>query len=421
MTRVLIWPDIYKEQGHIYPCIALAKTLKDASYSVRFMGIKDCESVVTDYKGEFVTILSDIYPAGHTYENRMEPLNQRWKPHHLLPIATGALSSVFTGPNAPHLLISGYLTGLETLLVHYLYGVPFVLITTFLRHPQDSPAVLAKAKLLNMPRPVAQKLIDTVVPVAKRGMGFDDFIEPLREAKEMIPCPKAFDFADRDWKHDDSTVSMVEPMVERAPLDGSVYTPKEPITVPEGKRLLFATSGSQVRDYEDRARVFFKALIEMMQTQGMDQYYLVIAAGSWLYPALTKEYNADSTTNSTLPSNVVLRDWVSQLDILGSASAAFIHGGLATIKEAIWEKVPIVIVPHGKDQVDNAMRIRRAGLGVVSKIEALNPLNLRKLLTRATADTWIRQNLVKMQATFVAAEHQSPKASLTLVSGVVPP
>lgn len=34
-----------------------------------------------------------------------------------------------------------------------------------------------------------------------------------------------------------------------------------------------------------------------------------------------------------------------------------------TIKESIWEQVPIVIVPHGKDQPDNATRIRRNGLG----------------------------------------------------------
>ena len=47
MSRVIIWPDIYKEQGHWLPYINLAKTLKDAGYTtVEFMGIPDTQSIV---------------------------------------------------------------------------------------------------------------------------------------------------------------------------------------------------------------------------------------------------------------------------------------------------------------------------------------------------------------------------------------
>ena len=63
------------------------------------------------------------------------------------------------------------------------------------------------------------------------------------------------------------------------------------------------------------------------------------------------------------------------------ADVAFMHGGLATIKESIWEQVPIVIVPLGKDQRDNALRIKRSGVGVAAEVADLSPHDLRKLLT----------------------------------------
>jgi UDP:flavonoid glycosyltransferase YjiC (YdhE family) len=77
MAKITIWPDIYKEQGHWLPCVTLAKTLGDVGHTVRFMGIPDCNPVVSPYHALFDTVLSDIYPAGYTFENKLEPLDQR--------------------------------------------------------------------------------------------------------------------------------------------------------------------------------------------------------------------------------------------------------------------------------------------------------------------------------------------------------
>src|SRR5262245_5337719 len=116
------------------------------------MGIPDCESIVKPYgAGIFRTVLDTVYPPGYSVENKLEPIDQRWKPHHLLPITRGALDSVFTNANGnqvPSLLVSGYFTALETLMISYRYNIPFVIITTYLRHPSDDPAIHAKTKLL---------------------------------------------------------------------------------------------------------------------------------------------------------------------------------------------------------------------------------------------------------------------------------
>jgi UDP:flavonoid glycosyltransferase YjiC (YdhE family) len=423
-TNVMIWPDLYKEQGHWLPCINLAHSLQAAGYTVEFMGIPDTQSIVTPYGAPFTPILGDIYPPGYSLENKLEPFDQRWKPAHLFPIARrGALDFIFKNrPTAaqPNLLVSGYFTALETLMISRLYNIPFVLITTFLRHPSDLPSLHAKTKLLYMPKDVSRALIDAVVGVDAAGMSIDDFVAPLDAANrpEIIPCPKEFDFTDPDWQHR-ATTTYVEPMIVRTPL-ATVPPIPDPTQIPSDKRLIFGTSGSQVQDYEFRARVFFKNLIAMMQTQGMDQYYLVLAVGAKLLSQLNVEFGVD-VGQPTLPPNVALFDWVSQLDVMKLADVVFMHGGLATIKESIWEEVPIVIVPHGKDQMDNALRIKRSGLGVVSEVTDLSPTDLRRLLTQATGSPWVRQNLARMQGIFAAADGQSPKPSIRVISSVLAP
>jgi UDP:flavonoid glycosyltransferase YjiC (YdhE family) len=420
MAKITIWPDVYKEQGHWLPCITLAKTLQGAGHTVRFMGIEDCAAIVAPYHGAYDTVLKSIYPLGYSFENKLEPVDQRWKPHHLLPMTRHEVDAAFTGVNKPDLLIGGYFTGLESLLVYYKYNVKIMLITTYLRHPQDDPAMFAKTKLIHFPQAVARKLMDAVLPPEQQGMSIDDFVAPLRNVKEIIPCPKEFDYTDPDWVHK-SQVTYVEPMIVRDTLTADPVVLPDPVTVPAGKTVLYATSGSMVQDYESRARVFFRTLISMMQTQGMDSYYLVIAAGARLNAQLRAEYGLIPGGKSILPANVTLHDWVSQLDIMGSAAVAYMHGGLATIKEAMWEQVPIVIVPHGKDQMDNARRIARAGVGLVSEVRDLSTDDLRALLTSATASSWIKQNLTKFKTILNNEESKPPAAKLSVgvINGVL--
>lgn len=415
MAKVMIWPDLYREHGHWLPCVSLAKSLKAAGHTVEFLGIPDCAAIVAPYQATFRTVLGNIYPLGHSVDDRLEPKGQRWKPHHLLPITRGALDGVFgSAASPPDLLVAGYFTALEALMIHHKYGIPLVIVTTYLRHPDDTPLLHAKTKLVYMPRALGRKLIDGVS--ATGTLTLDQFVDPLRDVEEMIPCAREFDFTDPDWQHGAHT-SYVEPMILREPLDGSTLPNNVP-GIPTDKRLIYATVGSQVQDYEVKAKVFFRNLMAMMQTSGMSNYHLVLAVGSKLYAEFQKDYGADVDLGA-VATNIGIFDWVSQLDILAQADVVYTHGGLATIKESIWETVPIVIVPHGKDQVDNALRITRAGLGVVAEAEGTSPQNLRKLLTQATASTWVKRSLTKMQSVFAATELSPTKPSVTIVNAAL--
>jgi UDP:flavonoid glycosyltransferase YjiC (YdhE family) len=329
------------------------------------------------------------------------------------------LDGIFTGPNAPGLLIAGYFVGLEALIAYHLYGVPLIILTTFLRHPQEDPATFARGKLIYMPEQLRYAIMRGAT--GNPDITLEDFLDPLRQAKELIPCPQDFDFADDDWEHG-ATAHYVEPMISRSSLSSDPLDVPPPLPTPEGKRVIFATSGSQVADYEDKAKLFFQALIDMMKTEGMEEYHLVLAVGDKLLEFFNVQYGVDESTGSNdLPDNVTLQAWVSQLDILKTADVVFMHGGLATIKESIFEGVPIIIFPHGKDQTENALRIVRGGLGLLPDDDRVTPQSLRKLLTEATSNTWIRQKIAGMQALFQLQDSAVPPASIPIIEGVVPP
>ena len=72
MAKILFWPDMYKERGHWLPITTLAKNL-DSAHDVAFMGIKDCESIATSHGFTFYPIFEELYPAGYSLENNLEP------------------------------------------------------------------------------------------------------------------------------------------------------------------------------------------------------------------------------------------------------------------------------------------------------------------------------------------------------------
>jgi UDP:flavonoid glycosyltransferase YjiC (YdhE family) len=419
MTKVTLWPDVHREDGHWLPAVSLAKSLKDEGYQVQFIGIPDTADIVAPYKATFIEILADFFPFGYARE-RLE--TGRTQLSHLLAIAKGALDAVFGGPS-PGMLIAGYFAALEALIVHHKYHVPLVTLTTFLRHPNATPALFAKTTLIDLPPAVSAKLIATAT--GDPTMTIEAFVAPLDAAPELLPAPKEFDFADSDWKHAPQ-VSYVEPMVTRVPLDGSTLPPPVVDYVhpppPTGK-LLYGAAGSQQEVFELSARQFFEGLIEMMNGPGFSTRQLVLSLGATLFDEFKKIYT-DSGAGGTrrLPPNVSLAAWVPQLDILARSEAVFLHGGLGTIKESIMAAVPIVITPMVNDQFENALRIERLELGVMAELSRLTPDRLREALAEVTSGPWFRRAALRMQQIFDAAEHRLPKKrSVEIVRSVAAP
>lgn len=64
------------------------------------------------------------------------------------------------------------------------------------------------------------------------------------------------------------------------------------------------------------------------------------------------------------PPNVTVKQWVRHADVLPYCSAVITHGGHGTVMKALIAGVPLVVVPLGRDQPDNAARVAHAGAGI---------------------------------------------------------
>jgi MGT family glycosyltransferase len=64
------------------------------------------------------------------------------------------------------------------------------------------------------------------------------------------------------------------------------------------------------------------------------------------------------------PDNVTVTRWVRHADVLPHCSAVITHGGHGTVMKALIAGVPLVLVPLGRDQPDNAGRVVHVGAGI---------------------------------------------------------
>jgi UDP-N-acetylglucosamine:LPS N-acetylglucosamine transferase len=407
--KILFFPDVYQEHGHWHPAITLAQVLSSRGHDVRFMGIADCRSIVEPYvssvENSFFTVFKDEYPLGYTKSHQHRSVSERWKPVHLWNINGGGLDSLM-GEFSPDLVICGYFASLETLLMHYRYSVDFMVLTTYLRHPDDDPGIRAVQNLVGMSEPMSRKIMGA----RDESMPIHEFVRPLESATELVPCPRALEFGNYRFDFDadpaSSRVKFIEPCIARNVINSSVLKDKDKWKAGiqsklGGNKIIFATAGSQTQDYKDKARLWFREMVKMMGLPGMQEYHLVMSVG----PDLSLE---DWSQPEALPGNASAHSWVPQDDVLGRSAVAYIHGGLATIKECICKNVPFIILPLGKDQMDNALRVRHAGIAQVAYAEAADFRELQNLFLQARTDAWMKKKLIDMQAKFAEMEVSKP-------------
>lgn len=73
------------------------------------------------------------------------------------------------------------------------------------------------------------------------------------------------------------------------------------------------------------------------------------------------------------PANVMVMDAAPHRGILRQASLVITHGGNGTVIKALAAGVPLVILHHGRDQADNAVRVTERGAGITVPRRASAP------------------------------------------------
>jgi rhamnosyltransferase subunit B len=85
-----------------------------------------------------------------------------------------------------------------------------------------------------------------------------------------------------------------------------------------------------------------------------------------------------------LPKGSCHYDYVPFSAVLPHAAVLVHHGGIGTTAQAIAAGIPQLVVPSTHDQPDNAVRVRRLGLGDFLLPKAYTPANVERSLRRLT-------------------------------------
>ena len=72
--------------------------------------------------------------------------------------------------------------------------------------------------------------------------------------------------------------------------------------------------------------------------------------------------NNDPRALGAVPANVVVEQYVAQALLLPLCAATVGHGGSGSVLAALAEGLPMVLLPQGADQFDNAQQCRELGV-----------------------------------------------------------
>ena len=96
------------------------------------------------------------------------------------------------------------------------------------------------------------------------------------------------------------------------------------------------------------------------------------------------------TEGLKVPANVKVVDYLPHRTALPHAALMITHAGWQTVNAALVEGVPLLCLPDGRDQPDNAARVAAVGAGLRAS-KSTSPQRLRRVIETALADPGLRE------------------------------
>lgn len=163
--------------------------------------------------------------------------------------------------------------------------------------------------------------------------------------------------------------------------------------------VVLVTLGSTFSDDE----VFFRRAAAAIHDAGAASLLVMGRRAPELLARLAAEPPPDSTVT----------DWVDYAALFPHLAAIVHHGGVATTHAAVAHGLPQVVVPHAGDQMPQAARVTRAGVGFGVRPQAFTAEAATQLVARCLHDPELRA-----RAAALSLELQALGGSATAVSAI---
>ena len=119
--------------------------------------------------------------------------------------------------------------------------------------------------------------------------------------------------------------------------------------------------------FNNKPKVFRKII------DAFDRRHQVIVSAGGAFDALKAQ---------ALPNNILLFQRVPQIEVLGHVDVVVSHGGNNTVNETLTAGKPLLVLPVGGEQGDNASRVTHLGVGLRADINQFDPAEVRSKIDR---------------------------------------
>ncbi len=156
----------------------------------------------------------------------------------------------------------------------------------------------------------------------------------------------------------------------------------------QNKIVITMAVGTLLLDEDPSVLDWYRALVAAFNEDS--NYQLILAIGSEKNKAALGE----------LPSNVLAFTYLPQIEVLKHTDIFINHAGMNSINEALFFGVPMIVIPHSKDQFVNAQRVADLNLGVQLTKEEVSKENLKEKVLDLLSNYKIRNHLEIMKLNF---------------------
>lgn len=391
------------EEGHLLPTFPLARRLAERGHRVVYLTLPDAGDFVRRNGFEFLPILADVFPVGSVARLRESAARAEgpeggdgsgklaiYEQYIAALVESRELARAMQELQ-PDVFVTLSLFSLTALALRFRFGLPTLLLTSYLRtEPKASFAREIETVLMRM-RKGAAVFFELMLEARPRARRLSDVSREVIDMRELILCPEALEIPDPE-REEEPEVYYIEAPVgeERASENGGAF-PWERLD--PAKKLLLCSMGSQSyladgavlrRFYEHVARV----------ARDEPGWQLVLAAGGRIEAADLPD----------LPQDSIVARWIPQLGLLRKAAVMITHGGLGAVREALSCGVPMVVYPIGRDQPDNALRVVHHGLGLAGTLAAATAAGIRAQVLEVDRDPAFRQAVARLRERFAEVE-----------------
>jgi UDP:flavonoid glycosyltransferase YjiC (YdhE family) len=361
--QVRVFLSAFSGPGHVFPVLALARTLSERGHDVWFETIERWRQPAEEMGLHFVAAPEYIalrqplpgMPSSPTLAEIVEsllPLMQELRPDVVV-------NDFFYVPAA----LAAELEGLRrATVVPHPYpvneaGLPYFLVSLLpprtalgaagwrLTRPWFARRAREARRELNFARR------EVGLPLQRRLYG------GISDGLGMVATFPQLEYP-RRWP---SHVHVTGPML--------FELPHASIELPEDDRPLVLVAGSTAQDQELR---LIRTAIRAFEGEPVR--------------ALVSLNQQGRTWPDRVPENVTVVDWVSYSQVLPRASVVLTNGGHGTVVRSLSEGVPLVVCPAGGDMGENGARVAWTGAGLMLPRALLGPAPLRWAIRRVLAD-----------------------------------